>query len=324
MRTDRGKLNFDQINQDILINHDGYLTKWLPGGRFRGNEYIVCNPRRYDKNPGSFTINRRTGKWADFATGDCGTTPLGLYAYLCNLDYLDACHQFLSDNRNAYIHSTTTNKRKCNSGYKHANANKDFALKLWNNSYDPCGTVVEAYLRSRGITINIPKSVRFLSGHKHRPSGRTYPAMIAAVRSSSSQELIAIHRTWLRPDGMGKAPIEPVKMMLGSTKGGAVQISPPNTSLIIAEGIETALTVKQETGQAIWACLSTSGMTSLVLPDLPLAQEITIAADNDPAGRNAASQAAESWSKQGRTVRIALPPEGKDFNDMICHGVANA
>jgi hypothetical protein len=35
-----------------------------------------------DQNPGSFSINVRTGRWADFATGDKGGDVISLAAYL--------------------------------------------------------------------------------------------------------------------------------------------------------------------------------------------------------------------------------------------------
>jgi hypothetical protein len=35
----------------------------------------------------------------------------------------------------------------------------------------------------------------------------------------------AVHCTWLRPDGTGKARIEPDKAMMGAASGGAVRLS---------------------------------------------------------------------------------------------------
>ena len=47
-------------------------------------------PTRPDKNPGSFSVNTRTGKWADFATGDKGGDPVSLAAYLFGTAARDA------------------------------------------------------------------------------------------------------------------------------------------------------------------------------------------------------------------------------------------
>ena len=45
-----------------------------------GHEYVARNPTRADRRPGSFKINLRTGRWADFATGDKGGDPVSLAA----------------------------------------------------------------------------------------------------------------------------------------------------------------------------------------------------------------------------------------------------
>jgi len=55
---------------------------WLPDGRQEGSEWVARNPRRADRNLGSFKINLCTGNWADFATGDKGGDAISLLAYL--------------------------------------------------------------------------------------------------------------------------------------------------------------------------------------------------------------------------------------------------
>ena len=55
-----------------------------------GREYTARNPKRSDNRPGSFRINIRTGKWADFATGDKGGDVISLAAYLFDLSQGEA------------------------------------------------------------------------------------------------------------------------------------------------------------------------------------------------------------------------------------------
>lgn len=74
------KLDFDAVNQ--ALNPDVVVPQWLPGGHRRGNEYVVANPTRNDKNPGSFTINLAKGVWKDYATSEGGSDMVSLYAYL--------------------------------------------------------------------------------------------------------------------------------------------------------------------------------------------------------------------------------------------------
>ena len=141
--------------------------------------------------------------------------------------------------------------------------------------------------------------------------------MVAGIASWPSRNVIAVHRTFITVTGTGKAPVSKPKMRLGSCPGGAVRLGPVGKELVVGEGIESALAVQTATGLPSWAALSASGIEGILLPDLPLASEIILAADHDDAGLRAANTAAERWTRQGRTVRIAVPPQPKtDFNDM--------
>lgn len=89
--TEEYKVNFFQIvNQAALQALPDILNRWLPGGKRHGEEYVVRNPRRADDRPGSFSINLRTGKWADFATGDRGGDVISLAAYLSGKSQIEA------------------------------------------------------------------------------------------------------------------------------------------------------------------------------------------------------------------------------------------
>lgn len=85
--------------------------------------------------------------------------------------------------------------------------------------------------------------------------------------------------------------------------------------MMVGEGIETCLAAMQATGMPAWAALSTSGLRALVLPDL--VRDVIVLADGDDAGEAAAQDAALRWKREGRRVRIARPPHGFDFNDLL-------
>ena len=78
------RIDFSRINKNALPLLSAILSRLLPGGKFQGGEYVALNPLRSDKQPGSFRINVRTGRWADFATGDKGGDVISLVAYLTN------------------------------------------------------------------------------------------------------------------------------------------------------------------------------------------------------------------------------------------------
>jgi hypothetical protein len=126
---------------------------------------------------------------------------------------------------------------------------------------------------------------------------------------------LAIHRTFLSRDGGGKAPGDLQKMMLGPCRGGAVRLADPGDVLMVGEGIETCLAAMQATGNPAWAALSTSGLRTLNLPED--VRDVVVLADGDDPGEAAARDCAWRWKREGRRVRIARPPQGIDFNDML-------
>jgi putative DNA primase/helicase len=188
----------------------------------------------------------------------------------------------------------------------------EMALRIWAETQPAAGAPVEKYLRARGITLLIPDSLRSHPGLRHR-SGSVCPAMVALVARGTDGEPIGVHRTFLSGDG--KAPVAPTKMMLGPCRGGAVRLGPATKPLMVGEGIETCLAAMQATGWSAWAALSTSGLRALDLP--ALVRDIIILADGDAAGEAAANAAAIRWRRGGRRVRIARPPAGTDFNDVL-------
>jgi putative DNA primase/helicase len=188
------------------------------------------------------------------------------------------------------------------------------ALAIWQASRAVAGTTVATYLRSRGLDLPASPPLRFHAGLKH-PLGGVWPAMVALVTHGATGSPIAVHRTFLAREGGGKAPVDPAKMMLGPCSGGAVRLGEAGAALMVGEGIETCLAVMQATGNAAWAALSTSGLRSLDLPrDI---REVIVLADGDEPGEAAAQECAKRWQREGRRVRIARPPQGMDFNELL-------
>lgn len=188
------------------------------------------------------------------------------------------------------------------------------ALAIWRASQGIAGSLAETYLRSRGISLSPPPSLRFHPGLKH-PSGGYWPVMVALVVHGETGSPIAIHRTFLARDGHGKASVDPPKMMLGPCRGGVVRLGDAGDVLMVGEGIETCLAAMQASGRPAWAALSTSGLRSLDLPrDV---RDVIVLADGDAPGEAAAQHCARHWKCGGRHVRIARPPHGMDFNDLL-------
>jgi putative DNA primase/helicase len=190
----------------------------------------------------------------------------------------------------------------------------EMAFAIWSSTTPADGTLVETYLISRGLRLPAPPTLRFHAGARH-PLGSLWPAMVALVTRGSDDAPMAIHRTFLARDGGGKAPVDPQKMMLGPCRGGAVRLATFGDVLMVGEGIETCLAVMQATGHPAWAALSTSGLRALDLPSH--VREVIVLADGDEPGEAAARDAARRWKRELRRVRIARPPWGFDFNDVL-------
>lgn len=118
---------------------------------------------------------------------------------------------------------------------------------LWARSLPLPGSAAEAYLRSRGCFSPSP-NLRFLPARDRHP-----PAMIA--RFGDEDVVTGVHITRLREDGSGKAGTDADKLIIGPSIGKPIIIrdNPDREELIIAEGIEDALSFAVVTGWSTWA-----------------------------------------------------------------------
>lgn len=187
---------------------------------------------------------------------------------------------------------------------------------LWAETVQICGTLAETYLRRRGIACVLPQTLRFHPECWHGPTATRRPALVARVDGVDG---LAIHRTYLLRDGSGKAGLEGGdKLMLGSTSGGAVRLSEGHPRLVVAEGVESALSLLcglLDGRATVWAVLSTSGLRSLRLPNQPA--RLTIACDGDKPGRHAAHALARRAQAAGWNVDLFDPGDGTDWNDRL-------
>lgn len=196
-----------------------------------------------------------------------------------------------------------------------------------------------SYLKGRGIS-SVPRSVmllpasatRRLAGKRLWPSGPAvrlahggFPAMVLPVISRDGIQ--GAHVTYLDKSGKTKlAARERQRQLFGPAKGGyaLLGVSDPSQPLLVAEGVETALSASEITGVPAIAVLSSGNMAKVTPPPC---SEIIICADNDASGngQKAAITAAGKWVAEGHVVRLALPdrPDGVekyDWNDALLDG----
>jgi len=188
------------------------------------------------------------------------------------------------------------------------------ALRLWRRRVPIGGTAAETYLReARGYGARLPGTLGYLPASGHHP-----PVMIAAF--GMAQETLpgeiaihdsavrGIHLTKLKPDGSGKADVDPNKVMIGKSSGFPIVLAPINDGLglAIAEGIEDALSLHEATGLGAWAAGSASRLPALAERIPGYCEIVTISADDDDAGLKYADELGQIVLRS-RECRILVP-----------------
>lgn len=149
------------------------------------------------------------------------------------MDVLDALRRLgLIEGRGSYTPPSPAEiaKREAEERAEAAKAERR-ALAVWREARPICGTIAETYLRGRGITCVLPDTLRFHPDCWH-PTAKRFPAMTARIEGLPR---LAVHRTYLRPDGNGKAQADPAKAMLGPALGGTVRLADAQGPLVVAQ-----------------------------------------------------------------------------------------
>lgn len=293
---------------------------YLSAGHREGRYWLVGDARNtpgrsmFVRLAGPESGKGAAGKWTDAATGEHGDL-LDLIRESCGLvhfkDIVDEARAFLSmqpsdpqPQSRQWLASMPT-------------GSPEAARRLIGRSKPILGTIVEAYLRERGIThLQGAESLRFHPRCYYRPDKHsppeTWPAMIAAVTDLNGQ-ITGAHRTWLDPSGRGKAPLDTPRRSMGALLGNAVRLGTGDDVMAAGEGIETVLSLRSVLlDMPMLAALSAAHLAAVLFP--PRLRRLYIARDNDPAG----DWACNTLITRARTVgidAIVLSPQRSDFND---------
>jgi DNA primase len=273
--------------------------------RRAGREWQACCPFHPDRKP-SFTIYADDRRFMCFGCGAEGDV-LDFVMRLHNVRLIDALELLGSRQLPEAVAPRPLPERE------HDRSGE--AAALWNAAVPAQGSIAEAYLRSRGITVELPDSVRFA----HLPLGQhvPMPALVAAVSTLDGQ-VAGIQRTFLSADPIGKAQLRggKAKFSLGRVRGGAIRLGPVSRSMLVTEGLEDGLSLLQTLGRPVWVAAGAGMLPAMRLPEL--VEAVIIGADDDHAGEAAAQKAAIAFAEQGKRVRIMRPRRGcKDFNDQL-------
>ena len=291
---------------------------YLSNGRREGRYWLVGDVRN---TPGRSMFVRlkeslkgSAGKWTDAATGEHGDL-LDVIRESCGLldfhDVADEARRFLSLPRSDPVPPPKAARVAVQTGSPEA------ARRLFAMSQPIARTVVETYLRNRGITaLHEDGALRFHPRCYYRPDEdaptETWPAMIARVTDLDAR-ITGAHRTWLDPSGRGKALIDTPRRAMGDLLGNAVRFGVANDVLAAGEGIETMLSLRCVLPTLpMAAALSANHLAAMVLP-LTL-RRLYIARDADAAG-DAAVTALTKRAEAAGIETIAWSPRLGDFNE---------
>ncbi len=169
---------------------------------------------------------------------------------------------------------------------------------LWSRGRAVTGTPAEIYFRRhRGITCALPPRLFWLPRSDRHPGAAMLP-----FEDPAEGTIKGLHLTMLRDDGSKIG-----KKMLGAGSSGYPLICamPPGCDhLIIAEGVEEALSLHQVTGLPSWAAGSAGRMAGLACHLPPWADLVTIVRDDDEPGRSGSHDLQLQLRLQCREVAI--------------------
>src|SRR3954452_14873617 len=186
------------------------------------------------------------------------------------------------------------------------------ARRLFRSGQPLRGTTAERNLENRGLSIaDVDMSaLRFHPGVYYRETSesprQTWPALLAKVTDRGGM-ITGLHRTWLDPVRLGKAPISSPRRALGHLAGNGVRFGPRTGPVLLSgEGIETVLSLTAALPRVgMVAALSAMHLALLELP--PGLVTLLVAQDNDRAGRHAAEHLHDRAEATGISVHLVRP-----------------
>lgn len=322
------QIDYKEVRDHLSVHIEGYSRSLL------GNETKrLSNAREmvWDQKGSKISMNRRTGQWQDFKSGEKGDL-IGLTSYVKGgekheayryaADYLGlndskkvALDQNLLKEKIATKQAETDRleQEKLAKGQ----AQVDKLVKL---SQPIKGSLAERYLREhRGIKeADLGSDLRFLPVSR---KDMVYKPGLIALAKDKDGKVTSCQVTYLDSKTAHKATdIKVNKRTFGKISGSFVELQKGNDKdkVYIAEGVETALSLKE-------AGIKGKIVAGLGLHNLDkaehLGKDIVIVGDND--GKNSQTQQrlnkiVETYKEKGINIELVQPSkEGQDFNDVL-------
>jgi hypothetical protein len=257
------------------------------------------------------------------------------------LDYLDGGKPVKMDPK-VRAERERREKRKSKFEAEQKRKKQLLAVQIWAECQAIGGSLAATYLGNRGLEFSLLErflgDLRFSPKRRHPYAKKDLPAMVAGIRLRDrlgQRPALAIHQTFLEPDGSGKSTAcdsVQQKLVLGSPKGGCIAFGPPRKVIFVGEGIETSLTILQcllkgghsPEGFSVWCAVSSGNFQSMAVP--PGVERLIICGDGDSKNmddyKKLLAKASAAQRDRGLKVTTTIAPRGFDFNDLLKKGKA--
>ncbi|MBN9259110.1 MULTISPECIES: toprim domain-containing protein [unclassified Mesorhizobium] len=314
-------LSASELADRLARDAEAVCRHYLSAGRRAGNYWIVGDvANSKGKSLYVHLSGPRKGRWADAATAQFGDL-LDLVRETSGLvdfrDVADEARRFLNEPRPS---PPSGDGDACGTPSVERPA-AERARRLLRMTQPLAGTLADDYLRQRGILrASLHPALRFHTSCYYRDlvTGRTssYPALIAAVTDRFGA-VTGVHRTWLDPEGEGKAKVDDPRRALGGLLGNAVRFRFPAHGpvpvMAAGEGLESILSLSHVMpGMAMVSALTANHLAAFLLP--ARCERLYIAADADAAGRHGIERLSRRAQALG-ILPLVLTPELGDFNE---------
>lgn len=319
--------------------------------RKKGRDYKGLCPFHQEKTP-SFWVYDKPGQKQNFHCFGCGADgdAINFIERIYNVSTREAIEMLTGKSaQNSPPPRVVRASIGARGGAEDAEYNNkiDKALSIWQRKVADDGTV-HRYLGARGIDLDkiggLPASLNLLHQHYWWYSSEEskvislgeFPAMLAPIQNAEGG-FIGVHMTYLDPYNGKKLEIFapdnsdralPAKKIRGHQSGGCIRLGKVTPRLYLAEGIETALSVKATISGthmdgSVWTFVSLGNLKNVKLPQS--VSEVWILEDNDmktPAKGQADPRliyesTARRFVSEGRRTFRAKAAAGGDYNDML-------
>ncbi|SEI14786.1 Toprim domain-containing protein [Rhizobium tibeticum] len=320
-------LSASQLADRLARDAEAVCRHYLSAGRRAGNYWIVGDvANSKGKSLYVHLAGPRKGRWTDAATSQYGDL-LDLVRETCGLvdfrDVADEARRFLNEPQPNSTQPRPVSSRRDDTldSQPAERPAAERARRLFRMTEPLSGTLADSYLRQRGILrASSHPALRFHPSCYFRDlvSGRmsSYPALIAAVTDQTGA-ITGVHRTWLDPDGEGKARVDDPRRALGGLLGNAVRFRFPVDGLVpvmvAGEGLESILSLSHVMpGMPMVSALTANHLAAFRPPAGCL--RLYVAADADAAGRHGI-EGLSRWAQALGILPLVLTPELGDFNE---------